>query len=357
MPRHPAGDGVDRELHLHALLPQQVGQLPRLVLRLGHGQAVARDHDHAIAVGHEHSGILRAGLADDLLLAVTAAHRRRLRPEGAEEHVGQRPVHGPAHDVREDQPRGAHQRAGDDQHVVAQHEARGRRRQPGVRVQQRHHHGHVRPADGHDEQDPEQERQRGQHQEQVERGAGLDRDPRAGPDERGEQQRVDHLLGRVGQRLLEVALQLGPGDEAAAERHRPDQYGEHDREGDVDRRARGGRLQELRRGHQRRGAAAEGVEHRHHLRHGGHLDPAGQEGADAAADHEADDDPGPVEAAVQERGHDGQQHAQRAQHVPAPGGLRVAQSLQSEDEEDGGDQIRNLDDEFHRLTPSSLPSS
>ena len=42
MPRHPAGDGMDRVLDVDAALLEQFGQLADGVLGLGHGEAVAR---------------------------------------------------------------------------------------------------------------------------------------------------------------------------------------------------------------------------------------------------------------------------------------------------------------------------
>jgi hypothetical protein len=76
--------------------------------------------------------------------------------EAAEHHVEDRAVHRAAHDDGEDGAARADERAGDDEQVVAEHEARGGRRPARVAVEQRHHHGHVRAADGHDEVHAEQ---------------------------------------------------------------------------------------------------------------------------------------------------------------------------------------------------------
>jgi hypothetical protein len=123
--------------------------------------------------------------------------------------------------------------------------------------------------------------------------------------------------------------------------------------------------QELGARHQRRGAAAERVEHGHHLGHGRHLDPAGQEHADGGADHEAEDDPDPAQdPAEEEGGDDGQQHPGRAQHVAAARGLGGAESLEPQDEEDRRDQIRDMHEDLHQssdlfghVMPPVLPSS
>ena len=74
------------------------------------------------------------------------------------------------------------------------------------------------------------------------------------------------------------------------ERDRADQRREHDRERDVDRRRTGLGEDAVQLGErdQRRRAAADAVEQRHHLRHRGHLHLARRDGAEAAADQHRD---------------------------------------------------------------------
>ena len=78
-------------------------------------------------------------------------HRRLHLSERAEQHVGERAVHGLAHDDREDEAGGAVERAGDDQQLAVEDEAHGRGGKSGVGIQQRDHRGHVRAADGDDQ--------------------------------------------------------------------------------------------------------------------------------------------------------------------------------------------------------------
>ena len=59
------------------------------------------------------------------------------RAEGREEHVGEAATHGLAHEAREQDARGADERARDDQQVRAEREARRRDRQSGEGVEQR----------------------------------------------------------------------------------------------------------------------------------------------------------------------------------------------------------------------------
>ena len=85
----------------------------------------------------------------------------RRRAEAAEDHVPDRTVHRAAHDVREDRAELTDERAGDDQEVVAEHEA-GRRGGPSrVAVEHRDDDRHVRAADRRDEVHAEHARDRG----------------------------------------------------------------------------------------------------------------------------------------------------------------------------------------------------
>jgi hypothetical protein len=81
--RHAARHRVDRELHLHPAVDQELDELPDLVLRLRHRHAVAR-HDGTFGVGH-HAPPSRHRWASGcrhLLPAAAAADRR-----SCEQHV------------------------------------------------------------------------------------------------------------------------------------------------------------------------------------------------------------------------------------------------------------------------------
>jgi hypothetical protein len=98
--------------------------------------------------------------------------RRTTAAEATGDHADEVAVHRAAHDVAEDRARRADQRAGDDQQVVAQHEAGGRRGPARVAVEHRHHHRHVGAADGHHHVHAEQQRDHRHHQQRQH--AGLD---------------------------------------------------------------------------------------------------------------------------------------------------------------------------------------
>lgn len=69
--------------------------------------------------------------------------RRRLRAEAGEEHVGERPVHGFAHDDGEYHAARADKQPATMSTLLENHEARGRSGHAGKRIQQRYDNGHV----------------------------------------------------------------------------------------------------------------------------------------------------------------------------------------------------------------------
>ena len=138
---------------------QELGDLVERVLRLGDRHAVAGHDDHALGVAAGSRAVSAAVTLFDLALRVAAralgGRRALVGAEAAEDHAQERAVHRPAHDVAEDRAARADQRAGDDQQVVGQHEAGGRRGPARVAVEHRDHDRHVGAADGHDQVDAE----------------------------------------------------------------------------------------------------------------------------------------------------------------------------------------------------------
>ena len=115
------------------------------------GHAVARHDHHALAVGHEHRGVLGGRLAQRLVPLRARDRSPAAGPEAGEQHVDERAVHCLRHELRQDRARGADQSAGDEQRVVAQREAGRGHGDAGVGVEQRDDDRHVGAADRHDE--------------------------------------------------------------------------------------------------------------------------------------------------------------------------------------------------------------
>ena len=91
--------------------------------------------------------------------------RAAARAEAAGDDADEIAVHRAAHDVGQDRARRADERAGDDQQVVREHEARRRRGPARVAVEHGDHDRHVGAADRHHHVDAEQQRNHRHHDE------------------------------------------------------------------------------------------------------------------------------------------------------------------------------------------------
>ncbi len=380
MSRHAPGHGVDRELHLHALLGQRVEHLPHRVLGLGDGHAIAGHDDDLLRVLEEIGGILGRAPLDGLLLLLFGRHGHLA--EASHDHGQEGTVHRPAHDVGENGAGRADKGPGDDEHGVVEGEADARCGPAGIAVEHRDHHRHVRAADGNDEQDAEREGEN-RHEEEDEtvfarheqREQQQDREPDAGVDEvaAGKEDRLraheqaEDLEHRLRDALLDVAGEAGlkfpPGDHRAREGDRADDRAEAHLEqgGGLDavlaENAEIGGLQERRRGHEHRREAHEGVKGGDELRHRRHLDALGDHHPDRTArgDRDQDEEIAPPGAARKnEQGDDdGQRHAGHAVQVARPGGGRMGEAAQRENEADGAQEIAEGGD-VGTHAPSSL---
>ncbi len=152
--------------------------------------------------------------------AWVAGRRDLLLPERPEQDVRERPVHRLRHVHREDEPRGAVERPGDDQELVLQREPHRRGREPGVGIQQGDHRRHVGAANGDDHHHAEEERDR--HDQREEQGLRRVVD-HVGPggDGHGEEGEIDEVLVLENDRpLRQDLLELPGGHQAARERER-----------------------------------------------------------------------------------------------------------------------------------------
>ena len=235
VPRHPAGDRVDRVLHVDAALLEQLGQLADGVLGLGDREAVARDHDHVLGVGQLDRDVVRADRADRAARPGRGPGGVVAATEPADHDVHDRPVHGVGHELGQDRTRGPDEGAGDDQHRVVDHEARHRHGRAGERVQQRDDDRHVGAADrqGHRHAEDQGRGQDDEHQREVRR-AGDEQEQRGDDGDAGEGQRHE-LAARDDDRLArDQALELARRDDRAGERDRADDDVEDDEDVVVD---------------------------------------------------------------------------------------------------------------------------
>ena len=168
------------------------------------------------------------------------------------------------------------------------------------------------------------------------------------PDIQDMAQRQDDRLARHPPRKLEEGDdRAGEGDGAdrRAKRHldqalRVDRAGSADAEGI--RRIEGGRRHE----HGRQ--ADQRMEGRDQLRHRRHGDAPRDHRADAAADRDAADDHRPGQRLLRrrhgQRREHGNRHADHAEIIALPRGLRRRQPAQRQDEQDAGDEIEQRDE-------------
>ncbi|MCY1240344.1 hypothetical protein D9M72_531870 [compost metagenome] len=126
---------MDGKVHLDSAQLEGLGQFRGGVLALRHGQAVAGNNDHALRVTQQHGDVLGAGGAHRALTDGGGA-RRRTSPERPEQDARHTAAHGGSHGPGQDGAGRSHQRAGNKQQHVAQHQARGRDGQAGEGVQQ-----------------------------------------------------------------------------------------------------------------------------------------------------------------------------------------------------------------------------
>ncbi len=224
-----------------------------------------------------------------------------------------------------------------------EHESHGRGRKAGVGVQQRDDRRHVRAADGNDQEHADDQGDADDHGEQFLR-AGMQHEIDGAGDGDREEQEVDEVLSFIGDRPLgQNFLQLSSGHQTAGESQAA--------EDDFHREHRHHEFRDVRAAQIELGGAdqcdaerAEGVAEGGSLRDGGHLHHA-QRDADAAAQHEPDDDPLVVDDAVVEQGAgDGQHHADLAGQNAVAGGGGRTHPLQRKNEQGAGDEIDDFDE-------------
>ncbi len=323
------------------------------MLGLRHGHAVAGNDDDVLglasisAVSAAPTGTTSPAGCSPPFAAGCAAAGAEAAGDDAEEVA----VHRAAHDVRQDRAGRADQRADDDQQVVAEHEARGRRGPARVAVEHRDDHRHVGAADGHDHVHAEQQRDHGHEDERHH--AGLDglgaQELPTEPDHEQQAGQVEPVPAGQQQRLAaDPRRQLAEGDQRAGEGDGADQDADVDLHL-VDRFL--GRRREHRRrvdvageADQARGQADEAVHQRDQFGHLRHLHLLRRVQTDGSADDERADDPRVArrrDARPQHGREHGKGHADHAEDVAATRGLGMREPSQAQDEQDRRADVGN----------------
>ena len=331
MAGHAAGNGMDGVFHLDAFLLEPVGHFAQGMLRLRHRHAVAGHDDHLAGILHDEGRVLGGALLHRPLF-LAGRRSRDLAAEPAENHRNEAAVHALAHDVGQDRAGRADQRPGDDERRIPEREADPRGGPAGIGIEHGNDDRHVGAADRDDDEHAEGER--GQRQEPEREMTFRAHEPY---DQRDDQHREPDIDGVAGGqkdgRAAHASGQFQERDHRAGEGHRADGNADRhldqarlvDRTGGADIES-GGCIERSRR-HQHRRHADQRMERGHQLRHRGHGHAAGNDGAGAAADGEAEDDEhpgaGPERRMVGKRRDDGDRHADHAEQVALPAGFRI----------------------------------
>eukprot|EP00906_Rhabdomonas_costata_P036632 RCo051364 len=269
MPRHASSHGVDRKPELHPVRGEEAEHLRDSVLGLRNSHTVTRNKDHGLRIDKQLGRLwgqdrgVGAGIAD--------RHRPLPGAEASKQHADDVTVHRHAHDVRQDRPAAAHQRAHNDEQVVLQHEPISHGGPPGVAVQHGNHHRHVGTPDTRNHQQPKDEGGEGVPAEVDQAGALLPSDhvePHRG-DDGEEQAKVEEVAALEHQRLgAHQGLQLRKRHQAAREGHPPNEHPQVDRGlANLAHAAGEGRLvQQVGNGDPNGGETHEAVEQRDQLR-------------------------------------------------------------------------------------------
>ena len=262
--------------------------------------------------------------------------------EGSEQHVGERAIHGLAHDHGENEAGRSIERAGHDQHFAIQNKSQQGGGKAGVGVQQRDDRRHVSAADGSDQQHAKNQRH-DDHDREQQRVRGIDHQRNRQAERCCENGEADEVLSAIDDRALrQNFLQLSRGDQAAGKGERADDDFERDL-AHLKARDRSGAHVIFGNADQGRRKRAESVAHGGSLRHGRHVYQA-QRDADSGADDQADDDPLVLDQfRVEERGDDGQRSADLSrQNAPARAGRRT-QQLERKNEENDRDNVGEIE--------------
>ena len=298
-----------------------------------------------------------------LVLAATFRRGTTAGTEAAGDYVKELAVHRAAHDVTEDRAARADECARHDEQVIAQHEA-GRRRGPArVAVEHRDDDGHVGAADRHHHVNAEQQREDRHDDERHDAATGcrLHDEGVAVPERAEQQQQVQPVTRRQQQRVpADPPRQLAECDHGTGEGHRADQDTEVgldvvNSQFDSDIVRQSIRIHEVGKADRHRSQPDEAVQYGNQFRHLRHLHAPGGHDADAAADQERHDQQSEVLRNIAHQGrYERNRHAGDSVPVAAPRGLLVGQPAQGENEQDGRDDVRDLDDSLVYLKHHDL---
>ena len=216
--------------HIDASALQHPSHFPERVLRLSHGQAIARNNHHPFSCLEGEGAFLNTAAGDVGVFTAATTCSARGTQGATEQHRHQGTVHAVAHHLGEDQASSANHGAGHDQQLAAHHETGSSGSHTGIAVQQGDHHGHVGAADRQRHPDSQQA---GGHHQQPEARARISVAQHLNGTHKGcHRQRNVHGVARLALhpgRRGQPTLQLGHGHDRAGEGDRTHEHGDNDR--------------------------------------------------------------------------------------------------------------------------------
>ena len=220
-PRH----WVNTKVHFTTIVLQQLGELFDYMLRLGNRHTVTGDDRH---VGRGLQNIVGVVDRNRLDLALDHGFLTGNAGEAGKQHIRERAIHRLTHNLSKDDAGSAHQRPRNNQGVVIDRKTRRTRRQTGVGVQERDHHGHIRAADRNHRHDAKEQCQADHHIEPV-RIRGVHAEHHRTAEDAQHHKRIHNLLARerdgtAANRLRKLAV----GHQRPRQRHATDQNRQHD---------------------------------------------------------------------------------------------------------------------------------
>ena len=96
------------------------------MLSLSHSHAVTRHDNHALGRLEDQRHFVSLGTGDLTGVDLIGIDGLSALGHFSKQHIAQRAIHGNAHDIGQNQSRGAHQRTGNNQYCIAEDKARQR---------------------------------------------------------------------------------------------------------------------------------------------------------------------------------------------------------------------------------------
>ena len=159
MTGHTSRHRVNTILHLDPAGFHGISQFAHCVLGLGHCHTVTGNNHYSLSQLQQHGYLFRLGAGDLAGIDLVRIDGFTTGGHLAKQYIGQGAIHGNTHNFGQDQSRGSHQGAGDNQYRVAENKAGKGRRYTGIGVEQGNYYRHICTTNRHHQEQPQQQGQ------------------------------------------------------------------------------------------------------------------------------------------------------------------------------------------------------